>query len=243
MKKDTIKLLLLLTSFITLWFLSAMLNMVFLWFIIINLTAIYIIYSYKSFNKFDIAMGIIFGILCIPSSPIMGASVILPYIASMMIFRNINIKIYLFKNTKNNNLLITLILIFIVGGILGFINVFLAKNSIPINVSFKIKWLLDALRAGVFEEIFFRLFFFALCIHLVKNQQISKLQNILCYVIMVVPHVLIHFNLQNFSISNMIMLSILFGIPFALMQRKFNLVSAMGSHAFVDFIRFCVFGV
>lgn len=243
MKKDTIKLFLLLTSFITLWFLSAMLNMVFLWFIIINLIAIYIIYSYKSFNKFDITMGIIFGILCIPSSPIMGLSVVLPYIASMMIFKNSSNKIYLFKNTKNNNLLITLILIFGIGGILGFINVFLAKNSIPINVSFKIKWFLDALRAGVFEEIFFRLFFFALCIHLVKNTQLSKLQNILCYTIMVVPHVLIHFNLQNFSISNMIMLSILFGIPFALMQRKFNLVSAMGSHAFVDFIRFCVFGV
>lgn len=243
MKKDTIKLFLLLTSFITLWFLSAMLNMVFLWFIIINLIAIYIIYSYKSFNKFDIIMGIIFGILCIPSSPIMGFSVVLPYIASMMIFKNSSNKIYLFKNTKNNNLLITLILIFGIGGILGFINAFLAKNSIPINVSFKIKWFLDALRAGVFEEIFFRLFFFALCVHLVKNQQLSKLQNILCYTIMVVPHVLIHFNLQNFSISNMIMLSILFGIPFALMQRKFNLVSAMGSHAFVDFIRFCVFGV
>ena len=50
-------------------------------------------------------------------------------------------------------------------------------------------------------------------------------------------------NLQNFNTGSVITLSLLFGLPFALMQRKFNLISAIGSHAFVDFVRFCVLGV
>ncbi|SHH33171.1 CAAX protease self-immunity [Clostridium collagenovorans DSM 3089] len=195
------------------------------------------------YNKVDIVTGIAFGVLCIPSSLAMGLFVILPYIAPMMIFKESSTKIYLFKNNKKNTFLITLILIFVIGGILAGINTLLAMSSISINVSFKIKWILDALCAGVFEEIFFRLFFFAICVYLVKNQELSKLQNILCYVIMVVPHVLIHFNLQTFNVSNMIVLSVLFGMPFALMQRKANLVSAIGAHAFVDFMRFCLLGV
>lgn len=187
-------------------------------------------------------MGIIFGVVCIPSSPIMGFSTILPYIASMMIFRYSNNKIYLLKNNRKNNFLITFILIFIVGGILSGINYFLVIGDMSIDVSFKIKWIFDSLRAGIFEEIFFRLFFFALCVNLIKDKSLSKLQNLLCYLIMVIPHVLIHFNLQNFNIVGVIILSLLFGGPFALMQRKSNLVSAIGSHAFVDLVRFCVFG-
>lgn len=242
MKNYTVKLFILLISFITLWFLSAYLNLTILWFVVINLIALYIIFRYKNFDEFNIVMGIVFGGLCIPSNLIMGISVVLPYIASMMIFKENTEKIFLFKNNKRNNFIISFVLIFIIGGILGCINMLLGMGSMPINVSFKFKWFFDALRAGIFEEIFFRLFFFALCIHLIKNKTLTNFQNILCYAIMVIPHVLIHFNLQNFDMGSVIILSILFGIPFALMQRKFNLISAIGSHAFVDIVRFCVFG-
>lgn len=243
MKKDTLKLALLLGAFILLWIVSAAFSLPVLWFITVNLCAIYIICKYKSFNMQDTIMGILFGILCIPSSIFMGISVILPYISSRMIFKTNENRIVLFNNSKKRNGIITIVLIFVLGGILGCINVLLAMGSMSIHFSFKLKWILDALRAGIFEEIFFRFFFFALCIHLVKPTLLSKMQNILCYMIMVVPHVLIHFNLQNFGIGNVICLSLLFGIPFALMQRKSNLISAIGSHAFVDFIRFCMFGV
>ena len=129
MKKDTSKLITLLGSFILLWILSAAFSLQILWFITVNLSALYIIWKYKDFNIQDIVMGALFGILCIPSSIIMGISVILPYISARMIFKT-------------------------------------SKNKI-----------------------------------------------------------------------------VLFGLPFALMQRKFNLISAIGSHAFVDFVRFCVLGV
>lgn len=243
MKNYTVKLFILLISFIGLWALSSYLNLTVLWFIIINLISVYIIIKYRKFNKLNTVLGVVFGVLCIPSSFIMGISVVLPYMASMMVFKYSTNKIFLYKNNKKNNRLHTILLIFIVGGILGIINVFFAMGSMPINISFKFKWLFDALRAGIFEEIFFRLFLFALCVHLGNNKCLTTLQNILCYAIMVIPHVLIHFNLQNIDIGSVIMLTILFGAPFAIMQRKCNLTSAIGSHTFVDIIRFCVLGV
>lgn len=106
-----------------------------------------------------------------------------------------------------------------------------------------IKWITDALRAGIFEKIFFRFFFFALCVYFTRDKLLSKMENAICYVIMVIPHVLIHFNFQTFSVGNLVMLSLFYGFPFALIQRKYNLVTAIGSHTFVDFIRFCTFGL
>lgn len=240
MDSNSIKLFIFLVSLIALWSLSSFLNITSLWFIFINLFALYIICKYKKLDKRNITIGIIFGILCMPSDIIMGTSVILPYIASMIIFKNSTTKIFLLKNGKNNNLLTTFTLVFVVGGILSGINVFFAISSITVNLSFNIKWIFDALRSGIFEEISFRLFLFSLCIYITKVKSFSILQNTLCYVIMILPHVLIHFNFQTFNIANVIMLSLLFGLPFTLMQRKYNLVSAIGSHSFVNLVRFCI---
>lgn len=72
-------------------------------------------------------------------------------------------------------MIITMILIFVVGGILSGINFFLSNGSMETDISFKLKWLLDALRAGIFEEIVCRLFLFAVCILIIKNESITKL--------------------------------------------------------------------
>lgn len=119
----------------------------------------------------------------------------------------------------------------------------LALSSMTISPSFNIQWFVDALKAGVFEEIFFRLFFFALCIIVTKDEPLSRMQNILCYMVMIVPHVLIHFNLQTFNIGSFVTLSLMFGIPFVIIQRKVNLISAIGAHSFIDLLRFCILGM
>lgn len=243
MKNNSVKLFAVLIFLISLWILAALLRETSVWYITVNLIAIYIIAKYKSFDKTHIVIGALLGIMCMPSSIVMGVSAILPYIAAMAIFENSTNRLWIYKDKKPHTLISTIILIFVVGGILGGINVFFAAGSMPINLSFELRWVTDALRAGIFEEIFFRFFFFAICVYITHDQPLSKLQNVLCYAIMVIPHVLIHFNFQTISVVNMIMLSLLFGLPFAWMQRKRNLVSAMGSHAFVDFIRFCTFGL
>ena len=61
MKNYTIKLFVLLISFIALWWLSAYLSLDILWFIIINLISVYIILKYRKFDKVNTVVGIIFG--------------------------------------------------------------------------------------------------------------------------------------------------------------------------------------
>jgi len=241
--KTTSKLIVFLIVLITLWVVYSIIHSMLIWFIAINLIAIYIILKYKIFDKKDIAVGVVFGALCMPSNFIAGLSTVLPYIAAMMIFKNSKNRIYLFKTGKRNDIIITTLLILVVGGILGEINVLFSIKSLPVNFLINMEWFFDAMRAGVFEEISFRFFFFALCVYLTKDQPFSRIQNLLCYAIMVIPHVLAHFNFQNFNIVSVILLCLFFGLPFALMQRKSNLISAIGSHTVVDMVRFCVFGV
>ncbi|WP_419743390.1 type II CAAX prenyl endopeptidase Rce1 family protein [Paraclostridium dentum] len=239
---NTIKLKLLLIFFIGVWFTASVLEATFVWFITINLIAIYLIIKNKSTTSKDFIFGIIFGILCMPSSPIMGISTIIPFIASIGIFKKSKNTVHIFDNNKKS-ILVSVILILGVGMILGAINVFFAIGSIPINPGFKIQYVFNALRAGIFEEIFFRLFFFAMCVYITNDSKFSKLQNLLCYLIMILPHTLIHFNLSTFNLPSVAMLSVLFGFPFALMLRKLNLISAIGAHSIVDIIRFCTFGI
>ena len=66
---------------------------------------------------------------------------------------------------------------------------------------------------------------------------------------MVIPHVLIHMPdmfIENGLINGIIgivMLTILFGLPFAFLQRKWDLTSAMIAHGIVIAIRFSAFGI
>lgn len=41
---------------------------------------------------------------------------------------------------------------------IGIINIYLGKSAMTINPSIKLKWFLDAIRAGATEEIIFRFF-------------------------------------------------------------------------------------
>lgn len=177
-----------------------------------------------------------------PSSPIIGISTMIPFVSSIRIFKKSKNTVHIFSNDKKI-ILLSVILTLLIGIILGAINLFFAIDSIPINPDFKIQYVFNALCAGIFEEIFFRLFFFAMCVYIANDSKFSKVQNLLCYLIMTLPHILIHFHLSTFNLPSVVMLSLLFGFPFALMLRKLNLISAIGAHSIVDIIRFCTFGI
>lgn len=238
----TLKLILLLFCFFILWLFTAKYQKNILWFIIIGTVSIVYIVKNKNIEKIDILIGIILGLVSMPSSFIMGFFTIIAYIGAVSEFKSRNNKIKFFKS-DNKNIFISVILILVVGGVLSAINIFGALNSLSINFSIKLQWFLDAFSAGITEEVLFRFFFFAVCITIVNDKQLSKFQNFICYLIMILPHTLIHFNINTFNISNIIMLSVLFGLPFAILQRKRDLVSAIGSHTLVDLIRFCLLGV
>ena len=100
MKNNTVKLTLLFIFFIVVWFIASILKKTFIWFITINLIAIYLIVKNKSTTSKDFILGIIFGILCMPSSPIMGISTIIPFVASIGILKKSKNTVHIFSNNK-----------------------------------------------------------------------------------------------------------------------------------------------
>ncbi|CEQ21183.1 Uncharacterised protein [[Clostridium] sordellii] len=100
MKNNTVKLTLLFIFFISVWFIASVLKTAFIWFISINLIAIYLIIKNKSATSKDFILGIIFGVLCMPSSPIMGIFTIIPFVSSIGIFKKSKNTVHICSNNK-----------------------------------------------------------------------------------------------------------------------------------------------
>lgn len=218
-------------------------NLNILWFIVIGLTSLHIILkNWKSILKSDILIAIILGVLTAVNNPFFGAMTIPTYIASMTTIRSVeNNDVTLYNHSNKGELIRTTISIFVIGGILSIVNLFLMRNHLEFVYSFKFEYLFSALRAGIFEEVFFRLFLYSIFIKLNKSVPQNKISNTLLYIVMVLPHVLIHFN-GSIELYSVLILSLLFGLPFSIIMRRVNIISAIGSHAFVDLVRFIVSG-
>lgn len=241
-KNTSLKLIIIFLLFLALWFITSLspsLNI--LWFLVVTVLSVIFIVKNKNTSKKDVIIGIILGVVSMPSIPIMGLVSIIAYIGGVSVFKKSNNKIPLLKSNEKREIIKTILLASFVGIILGIINYSLAKQSMAINPSFKLVWFLDAIRAGVTEEIIFRFFFFAICIYFTNDKTLSRFQNFLSYLIIIIPHTLIHFDRTNFELGGVIMLSLIFGLPFAIMQRKQDLTSAIGAHGIVDLIRFIIF--
>ena len=161
------------------------------------------------------------------------------------IYENNSVKIL--KLTTLKSILVSIILGFIVGVALGIINVFL--NSGTPNLSIKLAYFLTALSPAIYEEIAFRTFIYALCLYMLKGKINTNIEKFTCYFMMIIPHVMIHTPEQfiNYGfvsgIIGILILALLFGLPFAILQRKRDIISAMIAHGIVDIIRFCFFGI
>lgn len=241
---QTLKLLTINIAFISLWLIT-LLNpegLKVLWFAAVLLLAVVFIIKNKNTSKYDILAGIALGCLAVPSHVVMGACSIVAYIGGASVFKKSKNKILLFKVANIKEIMKTVGIAVIAGATLAVINILLAKSAMEFNISIEPEWFLRAIKAGVSEEIIFRFFFFALTVYCIKDGALSRFDNFLCYAIMVLPHVLIHFDATNFTLSSVVVLALLFGLPFAIMQRKRDLSSAIGAHALVDAVRFCAFG-
>lgn len=217
-------------------------NMMILWLVLIGFLSLYFLLKLKNqIRKSDIIISLILGIITMISHPLLAIFVSLAYLSAQVMMSNHPSKMVLYHSKKKYELYKTLFFIFIIGGLLACINLLLAMNSYSLHISFQLNFLFDALRAGIFEEVFFRMFLYALCLQITHNIHFNRIQTILSYLIMVLPHVLMH----NYpmDIMSIIILSLIFGLPFAFMSREINLLSAIGSHSFVDLIRFIGLGI
>lgn len=80
--------------------------------------------------------------------------------------------------------------------------------------------------------------FFALCVNIVKDKKLSKSEDIMCYLIMIIPHALMHFSLKTIDLGMIGRISLLLGVPLALLERKRDLTSAIVCHSLVYLLIF-----
>lgn len=229
---------------IVLWVLPSIFKseyLYFLWFLSAGVMSVFLIIKYKSINKQDIVIAILLGGISSLSNPFFGITAIFAFLGGQSVFRRSNNKIKVIKSGNKKDITTTILAAVVVGTVLGTINVLFMSMGTEMNPGFELKFILTAFRAGVAEDIIFRFLLFAICVHITKDKVLSKGESILCYIIMSFPHALSHVSLSNFNIVRVLVLFIIFGIPFALLQRKHDLTAAMGSHVLVDTIRFIVF--
>lgn len=135
----------------------------------------------------------------------------------------------------------------LIGGVLGIINLLIAQQTMIFN--FSIYCLFGSFSPAIMEEWIMRTLFYVLCLHLFNGKLETKVQQFTCLFMMVVPHVLVHtpavfiqYGLIT-GVVNIIVYVMLYGLPFALLQKKWDMTSAMLAHGIVEFLRFCFIGL
>lgn len=148
---------------------------------------------------------------------------------------------YEMVSKKNKHSLLVSILIGVVsGGLLSVINTFLGVMSGgEMAFDFSIMKLLVCFNPAIYEEMAGRAIFMAYCIYYAGRKKMNGFQVFTMYFMMIIPHSYVH----GYGLDATIMLGLLFGLPFAILQRKRDIVSAMISHGFVDAVRFTLFGI
>ena len=130
-------------------------------------------------------------------------------------------------------LLITLLISLAAGLVLS------AINLIGEKINFDFSWwkLLLCLNPAIYEEIAYRAIFIAFCIWS-ANGKMTIFQYFTMYVMATLPHSMVH----GYPFWPTVMLTFVFGLPFAILQKKRDLTSSMISHGIVDAFRFVLMG-
>ena len=122
------------------------------------------------------------------------------------------------------------------GAMLSVVNFFISGEEA--NIKFSLWKMLLCLNPAIYEEMACRSIFLAFCIwH--ANGSMNIFQRFTMYFMACVPHAAVH----GFPLLQTIVLCVLFGLPFAIIQKKRDIASAMISHGLVDAVRFTVTGI
>lgn len=152
------------------------------------------------------------------------------------------------KSSKKGGVVKSILIGVIVGAIWGVINFLLMKGSNEINISIRFSYLLISLSPAIIEEVVDRGLFYALALHILNGEIKNKKEEFVLWFMMIVPHVLPHmpgYYMDGIisGIINTVIVCLLFGLPFAFLQRKRDIFSAMIAHGMIDLIRFTIFGI
>ncbi len=133
---------------------------------------------------------------------------------------------------------ISLLIAILTGAVLSFINYLLMKSNGQIDFAITLQRLVIVLSPAIYEELVCRAIFMAFCIYIFGPAP-TKFQIFTMWFMMTFPHTLSHH--QNLFAT--LILCVLFGLPFALLQKKRDIFSAMVSHGLIDAVRFVIFGI
>ncbi len=114
-----------------------------------------------------------------------------------------------------------------------------ALNLIGKEIHFDFSWwkLLLCFNPAIYEEIADRAIFIAFCLWF-ANGRMTIYQYFTMYFMATLPHSMVH----GYPLWPTLMLTVLFGLPFAILQKKRDITSAMISHGIVDAVRFILIG-
>ena len=145
---------------------------------------------------------------------------------------------YQFINRKGKHpVLISLAIAVIIGAGLSVINQMLLGEKG--EAGFSLWKLLLALNPGIFEEAACRAVFMAYCIRFSEGRKMGIGSAFTMYFMMFIPHAAAH----GFGLRETVMIGLMFGLPFTIMQRKLDIASSMVSHWLVDVVRFVCNGI
>lgn len=200
-------------------------------------TFLYLLSCIYSFNLFSVIHGI---------------TVFLSSCAVIATLTDVTGSFYWVKKGKKYDFLLSIFLGILIGVAWGIINYLLMRGSNEKIPTEFMKAGIVALNPAVAEEIANRTVFYAFCVHAMKGLPTSRKENLTCWFMMMVPHILPHilFSLEggfvnalvSFVIS-LVLYILVFGFVFAFLQRKRDVLSAMVAHGLVDAIRFSIFGL
>ncbi|GAA0702182.1 CPBP family glutamic-type intramembrane protease [Paraclostridium ghonii] len=158
-------------------------------------------------------------------------------------------KLIFLNTTTKKSVFVSILLGIGFGIVLGFINFLLGSINNTPNLHIRLSYFIVSLSPAIYEEVVMRSLFYAFCIHLMNGKIETKKQQLTCWFMMIIPHVIIHtpdtfiFAGVNEGILSIVVLALIFGLPFAILQRKRDITSAMIAHGLTDFIRFCFYGL
>ena len=133
--------------------------------------------------------------------------------------------------------LISVLIAIASGAILSVINTLISGQEIKFQ--FSLLKLLICFNPAIYEEMACRAIFMAFCVYCTRDTDKNIFDIITMYFMMIVPHTVIH----GYGLIPTLMLCVLFGLPFALLQRKRDITTAMISHGIVDAVRFTLLGI
>lgn len=125
------------------------------------------------------------------------------------------------------------------GIVLGIINCFLRTGNAEINIVFDFSKIILCLNPAIYEEIACRAVFMAFVFYICRGVKLTRFQSFTMWFMMTVPHVICH----GYGIVESVVLFVMCGLPFAVLQRKRDIAGSMISHGLVDAIRFIAFGM